>query len=316
MKYKDYYEILGVNKSATQDEIKKSFRKLAKKYHPDTNPNNKAAEERFKEASEAYEVLGTEEKRKKYDDLAKEVKYKNGADFDPSQTAGYGNYRYQQQTQSQGSENDFSDFFNAFFGGGATNMDDLFGRPSTRGGRRSPRSYAQDGADSEAEIVISPREAFHGEEKKVIITGGTANRTISFKIPAGIKAGEKIKLSGQGEPGVNGGKSGNILMIVRFAEDDKFRINGLDIETTMDLYPWDAALGSELPADTIDGKILVKIPPGIQTDSKIRVAGKGYKDSRGRRGDFFIKVRIVNPKVLSDEMKADYSRIRDRQSKS
>ena len=195
-------------------------------------------------------------------------------------------------------------------------MDDLFRRSSTGGGRRSPRSYAQDGADSEAEIVISLREAFHGEEKKVTITGGASNRTISFKIPAGIKAGEKIKLSGQGEPGANGGKNGNILMIVRFAEDDRFRINGLDLETTMDLYPWDAALGSELPVDTIDGKILVKIPPGIQTDSKIRVAGKGYKDTRGRRGDFFIKVRIVNPKALSEELKADYSRIRDRQSKS
>lgn len=313
MKYKDYYEILGVSKSASQDEIKKAFRKLAKRYHPDTNPNNKAAEEKFKELSEAYEVLGTEEKRKKYDDMGNEVKYKNGADFDPSQ-AGYRNYQYQQRTQAQASENDFSDFFNAFFGGNTTNMDDLFRRSSSGSGRRSPRSYAQDGADSEAEIVITPREAFHGEEKKVTISNGNSSRTISFKIPTGIKAGEKIKLSGQGEPGINGGKNGNILMIVRFAEDDKFRINGLDLETTMDLFPWDAGLGSELPVDTIDGRILVKIPAGIQTDSKIRVAGKGYKDTHGRRGDFFIKVRIVNPRILSEELKADYSRIRNRKS--
>lgn len=308
MKYKDYYEILGVGKTASQDEIKKAYRKLAKKHHPDANPNNKVSEEKFKELSEAYEVLGKADKRKKYDDLANEVKYKNGADFDPTQTR-YGNTRYEQR---QSPDNDFSDFFNAFFGGGAVNMDELFGRGTTV--NRRTRSYAQDGADSEAEINISPREAFHGEEKKVTISHGSSSRTISFKIPAGIKAGEKIKLSGQGEPGVNGGKNGNILMKVCFLEDDKFKINGLDIETTMDLFPWDAALGSELPVDTIDGRILVKIPAGIQTDSKIRVAGKGYKDTHGNRGDFFIKVRMVNPRNISEELKADYLRIKNRKS--
>ena len=309
LKYKDYYEILGVSKTASQDEIKKSFRKLAKKYHPDANPNNKPAEEKFKEVSEAYEVLGTEEKRKKYDDLANEVKYKNGTDFDPAQT-GYGGYtRYAQQSSS---DNDFSDFFNAFFGGNASNIDELFKRSSS-GGRRT-RSYSQDGADSEAEIEITVKEAFSGEEKKVTISNGTSNRTISFKIPAGIKEGEKIKLSGQGEPGINGGRNGNILMKVRFIEDEKFRINGLDLETTMDIMPWDAGLGSEKTVDTIDGRILVKIPAGVQTDSKIRVAGKGYKDTRGRRGDFYIKVRIVNPKPLSEELKADYQRIKNRTS--
>ncbi len=308
MKYRDYYEILGVGKNASQEEIKKAFRKLAKRYHPDTNPNNKVSEEKFKEVSEAYEVLGTEEKRKKYDDLANEVKYKNGTDFDPSK-AGHGYTRYEQQPAS---DNDFSDFFNAFFGGNPTNMDELFRRSSS--GSRRARSYSQDGADSEAEISITIKEAFFGEEKKVTISNGASNRTISFKIPAGIMPGEKIKLSGQGEPGINGGKNGNILMIVRFIEEDKFRINGLDLETTLDLLPWDAGLGSEMTLDTIDGRIMVKIPAGIQTDSKIRVAGKGYKDTHGRRGDFFIKVRMVNPKKLSEELKADYLRIKNRKT--
>lgn len=307
MKYKDYYEILGVGKTASQEEIKKAFRKIAKKYHPDANPNNKAAEEKFKEANEAYEVLGTETKRKKYDTMAQDTRYQNGADFDPA-SAGQGYARYERQSSGV---NDFSDFFNAFFGGDSGGMNDLFGRSST-GGRRTARSFARDGADSEAEIAITIKEAFLGEEKKVTITNGASTRTISFKIPAGIQAGEKIKLSGQGEPGVNGGKNGNILMVVRFMEEDKFRISGLDLETTLDLMPWDAGLGSEMTIDTIDGRILVKIPAGVQTDSRIRVAGKGYKDTHGRRGDFFIKVRIVNPAYLSEELKEDYSRIRSR----
>ncbi|MHB8962408.1 MAG: DnaJ C-terminal domain-containing protein [Saccharofermentanales bacterium] len=306
MKYKDYYEILGVKKDASQDEIKKAFRKLAKKYHPDANPNNKASEEKFKETSEAYEVLGDADKRKKYDNLQKEAKYRNGDEFDPSRSR-YGNVRYQQQTTT--ADSDFSDFFNAFFGGSDSPMGDLF-RRGTSGGRRSSRSYAQDGADSEAEISISLKEAFHGEEKKVTITGGHANRTISFKIPPGIQAGEKIRLSGQGEPGINGGRNGDILMRVSLLDDEKFKLSGLDLESTLDLLPWDAALGTEVPVDTIDGRIVVTIPAGIQTDNKVRVAGRGYRDTRGNRGDFLIRVRIVNPKVLSEELKTEYQRLR------
>lgn len=306
LKYRDYYEILGVNKSASQDEIKKNFRKLAKKHHPDANPNNKTSEEKFKEISEAYEVLGDAEKRKKYDDLASDVKFQNGHDFDPAQ-AGYGNVKYE---RSSTSENDFSDFFNAFFGGSTTNMDDIFGK-GTSGGRRV-RSFAQDGGDHEAEISITLKEAFHGEEKKISIRNGATDKTISFKIPAGIKAGEKIKLSRQGETGINGGKNGDLFMKVSFIEDGKFRVKGLDLETTLDLLPWDAGLGSEVTVDTIDGKILVKTPVGIQTDGKIRVAGKGYRDMHGRRGDFYIRVRIVNPRVLSEKLKEEYLKIKNR----
>ncbi|MHB1454069.1 MAG: DnaJ C-terminal domain-containing protein [Saccharofermentanales bacterium] len=306
MKYKDYYEILGVKKNASQDEIKKAFRKLAKKYHPDANPNNKASEEKFKESSEAYEVLGDADKRKKYDNLQNEAKYHNGDEFDPSQSR-YGNVRYQQQTTA--ADSDFSDFFNAFFGGTDTTMGDLFRRGS-QGTRRSAKSYAQDGSDIEAEIFISLKEAFHGEEKKVTITGGRTNRTISFKIPPGIQAGEKIRLSGQGEPGVNGGKNGDILLRVSFLDDDRFHLTGLDLESTLDLLPWDAALGAESTVDTIDGRIAVTIPAGIQTDNKVRVAGRGYRDTRGNRGDFYIKIRIVNPKVLSEELRTEYLRLK------
>lgn len=306
MKFKDYYEILGVNKTASQDEIKKAFRTLAKKYHPDVNPNNKTAEEKFKQLNEAYEVLGDIAKRKKYDDLSNDENLKNDQDFDPSQ-AGYDNVRYEDRATS---ENDFSDFFNVFFGGRATNMDDIFGRGTSRSGR--VRSFAQDGRDSEAEINITLKEAFDRQSKKVSIRNGKSDKTIIFKISAGIKSGEKIRLSGLGEKGVNGGKNGDLLIKVNFLKDDKFKINGLDLETMLDLLPWDAALGSEVFVDTIDGKIMVKTPAGIQTGSRIRIAGKGYKDVNGRRGNLNIKVRIVNPKVLNEELKEEYLKIKNK----
>jgi curved DNA-binding protein len=304
LKYRDYYEILGVNKSVSQDEIKKAFRKLAKKHHPDVNPNNKTSEEKFKEINEAYEVLGDSEKRKKYDDLANDVKFQNGYDFDPAQ-AGYDNVRYEHKSTS---ENDFSDFFNAFFGGSTSNMDDIL-RRGTSGGR-SVRSFAQDGGDIEADINITIIEAFHGYEKKVSIKSNASEKTVLFKIPAGIKVGEKIKLSGLGEAGINGGRNGDLFMKINFIEDGKFRVNGLDLETTLDILPWDAGLGSEITVKTIDGKILVKTPVGIQTDGKIRIVGKGYRDTHGRRGDLYIRVRIVNPRVLSGELKDEYLKIK------
>jgi curved DNA-binding protein len=306
LKYKDYYEILGVNKSASQVEIKKAFRNLAKEHHPDVNPNNKKSEEKFKDFSEAYEVLGDAERRKKYDDLENGENFQNGHDFDPAQ-AGYDNVRHEDGATS---ENDFSDFFNAFFGGRPTNMDDIFGRGTSRSGR--VRSFAQDGADSEAEISITLKEAFDGNSKKVSIRSSKSEKTISFKIPAGIKSGEKIKLSGLGEAGINGGKNGDLIIKVNFSKDEKFKINGLDLETTLDLFPWDAGLGTEATVDTIDGKIVVKTPAGIQTGGKIRVAGKGYKDMHGRRGYLYIRVRIVNPKVLSEELKEEYLKIKNR----
>ena len=304
MKYRDYYEILGVTKASTQDEIKKTYRKLAKKHHPDANPNNKSSEDKFKEISEAYEVLGDIEKRKKYDELANQSKFQNGYDFDPSQ-AGFGGQRYE---QSSSQENDFSDFFNAFFGGSSNNINDIFGSRTTGRGRQ--RSFAQDGGDIEAEISITPEEGFHGHEKRVSLRGGSQDTTISFKIPEGINQGEKIKLKGQGGQGINGGKNGNLYIKVSFIEDGIMKVKGLDLEMSLDIMPWDAALGSVVNVSTIDDKILLKTPPGIQTDGKIRVSKKGYKDRSGNRGDLYIKVRIANPKVLTAELKELYSKIK------
>ncbi len=335
MKYRDYYETLGVRKDASQDEIKKAFRKLAKKHHPDANPNDKKSEELFKEVSEAYEVLGDAEKRKKYDDLAREASFQNGRDFDPAKTR----HAKTGPSSRMSTDNDFSDFFNMFFGGGG-GMDDLFGRSSGSGasGGRSPlndlfgrhtaadshsgasgpsganrrmRDFARDGDNIEAEIGIPLKEAYQGIEKKVVIRHGATDKTISFRIPAGILPGERVRLSGQGDPGENGGKSGDLIIKVNLTEGGQFSLNGLDLETTLDLLPWNAFLGSEEKVETLEGTLLVQIPAGIQTDGKVRIYGKGYRDAQGRQGDLYLRIRIVNPTAPDREVKAFYTRMKE-----
>jgi curved DNA-binding protein len=308
MKYRDYYEILGVNKNATADEIKKAYRKMAKKYHPDAHPGDKAAEEKFKEANEAYEVLGDSEKRKKYDQFGREGQFYNGADFDPSKY-GFGNgVRYEYRTGGGG----FSDFFNMFFGGGdpfgSFDSDDIFGGNTGRGSRFS-RSMRMKGQDMESLLEITIEDGFKGAQRLVSIRTASGDRTISLKVPSGIKPGEKIKLSGQGNPGVNGGPNGDLYLRVDFRKDPVYEMNGINLEARLPLYPWEAALGAEKPFNTLDGRISVRIPAGIQTDNKIRVAGKGYRDKSGIRGDLFLRVAMVNPPRLSKEQTELYEKL-------
>lgn len=305
MQYKDYYSVLGIDKKATQDEIKKAYRKLAKKYHPDANPNDKKAEEKFKEVNEAYEVLGDADKRKKYDTFGSEVNFQDGYDFDPSKYGFGNNVRYEYSTNAGG---DYSDFFNSFFGEGGFDLGSIFGGGSTRQRRQS---YAAKGGDIEAVIEILPEEGFGGIEKSVSLRGRTGDKSFTFKIPKGVKDGEKIRLKGQGEPGTNGGPNGDLYLTVKFKKGSRFEIEGKDLLTTLDVMPWEAALGAEKPVYTMDGRILIKVPPGIQTDSKIRAAGKGYTDRSGSRGDLYIKVRIMNPKVMTQEIKELYVKLKE-----
>jgi len=309
MQYKDYYDILGIEKKASQDDVKKAYRRLAKKNHPDANPNNKKAEEKFKEANEAYEVLGDAEKRKKYDQLGQGFNFQNGSEFDPSKFDFGKNVRYEQKTSS---DNDFSDFFNTIFGGSGFGINDFFDGTRARNSRRGRPSqeYRIDGEDSEAEIEITPEEGFKGIEKFVSIRDGRQDKSISFKIPSGIKQGEKIKLAGQGLHGTNGGKNGDLYLKVNFSTGTRFEMDGMNLQSSIDLSPWEAALGMEVYFNTIDDRIKVKIPEGIQSDNKIRVANKGYKDNSGKRGDLYIKIRIVNPPVLSIEEKELYQKLK------
>lgn len=317
MQYKDYYNVLGVDKKATQEEIKKAFRKLAKKYHPDAHPGDKQSEEKFKEINEAYEVLGDAEKRKKYDQFGQEGNFTNGYDFDPSQYGFNGSQGFQYRT-STGNANDFSDFFNMIFGGGgfrseSFGMGDLGGIFGGNAGRHSGFSHKMHsrGNDIEAEIEITPEDGFNGSEKMINLKGGGSDNKISFRVPRGIKDGEKIKLSGQGERGINGGGSGDLYLRVKFVRSHSFELDGMNLFSSVDIYPWDAALGTEIPFNTLDGKIIVRIPAGIQSDNRIRVAGKGYIGRDGSRGDLFIKVRIINPAQLTQEQKKLYERLKE-----
>jgi curved DNA-binding protein len=306
VKYKDYYSILGVDKTATPDEIKKAYRKLAKQYHPDKNSGDAKAEEMFKDVGEAYEVLGDAEKRAQYDQFGQQAPFQNGHDFDPSQYGfNGGNVRYEYSTTG-----DHSDFFNMFFGGGGMNgggfnIEDLF----SGGAGRAHRVY--DGDNIEAEIEITPEEGAEGITQRIALQTSSGKKNITFKVPKGVRSGEKIRLKGQGNPGTGGGKSGDLILIVRFKSSPRFTIDGPDLITTVDLMPWDAALGAKVPVKTLDGRIMVTIPEGIQTDNKIRIAGKGYPARSGSRGDLYIKVRIVNPKTLSTKVRKLYEELRD-----
>lgn len=324
MQFKDYYAILGVEKNASQDEIKKAYRKLAKQHHPDVNKGEKASEEKFKDISEAYEALGDAEKRKKYDMFGSQAQFNNGSDFDPSQYGfNGGNVRY----NYTGNAGDHSDFFNMFFsdafdlndlfgqsrGGGRTtrvyeggDLGDLFGQ--SRGGARAPR--VRNGKDIEAEIELTPEEGAVGADKLIALQTQTGTRSINFKIPAGVGDGETIRLKGQGHAGTNGGSSGNLRMTVRM-KPGRFTLKDSELLMNADVYPWDAALGAKLTVDTLDGRIAVKIPEGVQTGSRIRVAGKGYPFRAGKRGDLYITVRIMNPAHLTAEQKKLYEKLKE-----
>lgn len=303
MQYKDYYNILGLDKSASIDEIKKAYRKLAKKYHPDVNPDYKQAEEKFKEVSEAYEVLSDPEKRDQYDNFGSKSNFQNGHDFDPSQYGFGKNVKYEFRSDDG---QDYSNFFNMFFGGRDFSFDDNYQYSGVNKRRPTP---TRKGEDINAELEITLKEGFQQVSKKINIRGQGGTRSLSFKIPKGVKDGEKIRLKGQGEPGYNGGPKGDLLLTIKIKASDRFSLEGNNLITTVDILPWEAALGAEKAVDTIDGMIRVKIPAGVQTDSKIRVTGKGYFDKSGKRGDLYLKVRIVNPSYLTVEMKELYEKL-------
>ncbi|UZQ84989.1 J domain-containing protein [Thermoclostridium stercorarium] len=299
MQYKDYYKILGVDKNATQEEIKRAYRKLAKKYHPDSNPGNKEAEEKFKEINEAYEVLGDEEKRKKYDQFGS-MYFQNGMNFDPSW---FGNFEFKK------SHNGFSDFFNMFFGDYGINLDDLFGRKFRGFNTGFSGTHAMRGEDVEAELYITPEEGLEGVEKTFTVRTGHGAKTLSVKIPKGIPEGGKIKLAGQGKPGIGGGPNGDLYLVVKFREG-KYKLEGNNLIKKAEIYPWTAALGGEIKIEAPDGIIQVKIPPGIQTDQKIRIPKQGYGRTKETRGDLYILIKIVNPKYLTTEQRRLYEKLK------
>lgn len=316
MEYKDYYASLGVDKSASQEEIKNAFRKLAKKYHPDLHPGDQEAQEKFKEINEAYQVLGDEEKRKKYDAFGSGYDFQGGQNFDPRDFGfkDFGNGTYTYRTSTSGNGSGFSDFFNMFFGGGGSSQggfsgfDDLFGggmggdrvHSNQWSGRQARQARPRRRQDRyETQIDISLGDAFKGGQKDMVFNLGGQERTIPIKWPAGIKDGQKIRIRGD-----KFGLDGNLLAKVKVHSKD--RLEGLNIISKIRVYPWQAAFGSKEMVDTLDGRIKVNIPAGIHSGQRIRIPGKGYRDRKGKRGDLFLEVVIDNPKSLTPKQKKLY----------
>ena len=304
MEYKDYYKILGVDKSSTQNEIKKEYRKLAKKYHPDLNPDDEKAQEKFKEINEAYEVLGDAEKKKQYDQFGSGYNFNNGQHFDPSQH-GFGGYSY---TSSSGG--DFSDFFNMFFGGaggsgGASSrtagfdIGDLFGGGGRRSSQKQRPSY-------ESELNITIKEGYEGVTKNITLNISGENKSISINVPQGILPGKKLKVKGE-KWGING----DILFKINFIDEKINTLDGLNITTKVDLLPWEAVLGGKVTVTTLDGKIKINIPKLISSGKKIRIPKKGYKDMKKNQGDLFIEINIVSPQELTEEEVKLYEKLKE-----
>lgn len=304
MEYKDYYKLLGVGKDAGQDEIGKAFKKLARKYHPDLNPNNPEAESRFKEINEAYEVLKDPEKRKLYDSLG--PNWKDGQNFQPP--PGFENIRF--SSGGFGGEG-FSDFFETIFGGG-------FGG-ARFGGEGFSRMRSR-GRDAEVRLPLTLEEAYRGGRKTVTLQEQVRGadgmprmqqKTLEVNIPAGVKNGGKIRLSGQGSPGMGGGQAGDLLLQVEIAEHPLFRLEGVNVLYDLRLAPWEAVLGTSARIPTLDSPVDMTIPPGVSSGQKLRLAGKGLGKGASQ-GDQFVRIIIRSPRDLSDrerELWTELSRI-------
>ena len=292
VQFRDYYETLGVSKTATDDEIKSAFRKLARKYHPDVAKDKKAAEEKFKQINEAYEVLSDPEKRQKYDQLGANWNQPGGFQPPPQWGGQPGGGFYQSGGDGGGGVEfefggtGFSDFFEAFFGGGR-------GR-SAFGGFGGREATAERGADVEADILVTLEEALHGSTRTVSLRRAGSNKLEKYqvKIPRGVHEGQRIRLAGQGEAGARGGKSGDLFLRVRLAKHPDFSVEGSDLIHEEKIAPSQAALGTELKVPTLEGQARLKIPGGTQGGQRFRLRGHGLAGISGERGDLYIIVKI------------------------
>jgi curved DNA-binding protein len=283
MQFKDYYQTLGVARDATAEEIRKAFRKLARKYHPDVS-REVDAELRMKEVNEAYAVLSDPEKRAAYDQLG--AGFRPGQDFRPPPDWDAG-FEFSGRGFSPHEAADFSDFFA-----------ELFGRMGgERGGRRGGPTQ---GEDHHAKILLDVEDAFAGATRQIGLRVprtdgrvGVETRTLNVRIPKGVREGQVIRLAGQGAPGPGGAPAGDLLLEVRFKPHPRFRVEGRDIHMTLPVAPWEAALGAVVAVDLPDGGVKVRIPEGAQSGSQLRVRGKGLPG--GPAGDLLLDIRVVLP---------------------
>jgi len=290
VKFRDYYEVLGVPRTATADEIKRAYRQLARKHHPDLQPvaARARAAERFKEINEAYEVLSDPDKRAKYNALGAD--WKGGMDFTPPPGA---DREYTVRT-GEWEDGDFSDFFAS-----------IFGRPAggtRRGGVRMPTA----GDDIEGELPLTLDDVLRGGQRRITLDG----RSLDVTIPRGIRDGATLRMAGQGGRGSNGGPPGDVFLRVRLTPHPRYRVAGDDLEMDLPLWPWQAVLGAEVRVDTPDGPVTLTVPPGTQSGQRLRLRGRGLPRGGDGRGDLYAVVRIVVPTRPSAAERAAYETLR------
>lgn len=297
MAYIDYYKILGLNKNASEKEIKKAYRKLARKYHPDVNPNDKDAEQRFKEINEANEVLSHPENRKKYDEYGKDWKHADRFE-EAKRQQGQNQSGRTSGGQSGYTESEFSDFFESMFGGG--------GGFSARQGRRSQTAFK--GQDFQAEMALPMREVYKTHKRTLTVNG----KNIRLTIPAGVKNGQVIKIKGYGGPGSNSGPAGDLNIRFNIAEDPLFKREGKNLYRTVEIDLYTAVLGGELTVDTMDGRVKVKVKPGTKNGSKVKLSNKGFPvyKKEGQFGDLYLTLIVEVPQDLSPREKELFEELR------
>lgn len=312
VRFKDYYATLGVSRSATDEELKRAFRRLAREYHPDVAKDKRQAEERFKEINEAYEVLGNPENRRKYDELG--PNWKADAEFRPP--PGWeprGRRRAAPETgedfEFQFGGTGFSDFFERFFG---ARMGGSGG--SGRGSGGDLRERGSQGGDVESDILVALDEVLHGSVRTITqerVNGrtGRVDRTgLQVRIPPGVREGQLIRVAGRGEPGPHGAP-GDLYLRVRLAKHPEFRVRESDLWTEVQLAPWEAVLGATVTVRSLEGPLSVKVPASSRNGQQLRVRGRGLPTTDGMRGDLYVVVSIEVPTQLTDEERAIWERL-------
>jgi curved DNA-binding protein len=308
MEYKDYYKILGVDKNASQDEIKKAYRKLAVKYHPDKNPGDKETESRFKEINEAHEVLSKPEKRKKYDELGENWnRFEQGGAYSGSNPfAGFG----RQQGESFYSNEDFNDVFGGFGSSGFSDFFEAFFGSRGSSGRSGQRAqnFGFKGQDFQAELQLSLEEAYHGTSKFIQLQ----DEKIRLTIKPGAYEGQVLRIKGKGGKGSGAHNAGNLMVTVRLLPHPSFERNGNDLKVRHQISLFDAVLGGETKVKTMDGKVKIKIPAGTKNDKVLRIKGKGMPvyGQPDQFGDLLVQLQVQIPEKLTSTQKELFEKLR------
>lgn len=309
VEFKDYYDVLGVARDASDADIKKSFRRLARQYHPDVAKDKTASENKFKEINEANEVLSDPEKRRQYDELGANWNHTGRQTTQPQ--GGF------ERGHGEGSEfhfegTGFSDFFEQFFGSR--------GRPSAGFGRTRAEgmgggTFAQRGQDIEGDILVTLDEVLHGSTRTIRLqrtdprTGQSTTQTLRGNIPPGVREAQLIRLAGKGQEGLGGGDPGDLYLRVKFAQHPDFRVRGADLYHELEVSPWEAVLGASIHMPTLDGTVSLKIPAGTAAERQFRLRGKGLPMRDGTRGDLYAVVSLQVPTLLTEEEKALWAQL-------